>query len=361
MMARIHAHPNIELFLNSTVKEVNGSLANFKSVISHNGDERQVAHGTVIVASGAERYVPTECMYGQDGRVVRNYDQQELMSGGKLKTDAVVFIQCVGSRTPERRYCSRTCCQESIKNALRIREQNPASQVYVLYRDIRTYGLREKFYRRAREMGVKFIRYADGQLPEVAPHNGRLQVTTVDQMTHETVRLDADTVVLGAATVPNPGNKELAQLLKVPLSEEGFFLEAHRKLRPVDFATDGIFLCGAAHSPMGLREALAQAAGAAARAATVLSQKTIMLEPTISHVLEDKCDGCAYCVDPCPFHAITLVEYLQNGDTKKRVKVDEAVCKGCGTCQATCPKGGIEVWHFRPDQLIAEIHAALNL
>ncbi len=361
MMARIHAHPNIELFLNSSVKEVNGSLANFKSVIAHKGEEREVAHGAVIVATGAERYVPKECLYGQDPRVVRNYDQQELMSGGKLKTDSVVFIQCVGSRTPERPYCSRTCCQESIKNALRIREHNPASQVYVLYRDIRTYGLREKFYRHAREMGVKFIRYADGQLPEVAPHNGRLQVSVVDQMTHETVRLHADTVVLGAATVPNPGNKELAQLLKVPLSEEGFFLEAHRKLRPVDFATDGIFLCGTAHSPMGLREALAQAAGAAARAATVLSQQTIMLEPTISHVLEDKCDGCAYCVDPCPFHAITLVEYQHNGETKKRVKVDEAVCKGCGTCQATCPKGGIEVWHFRPEQLIAEIHAALNL
>ncbi len=361
MMARVRRHPHIELFLKGTVKAVNGSLGNFRSLIGHDGEEHEVAHGVVIVATGAERYKPTECFYGQDERVVRNYDQQELMVGGKLKTDSVVFIQCVGSRTPERPYCSRTCCQESIKNALRIREQNPASQVYVLYRDIRTYGLREKFYRRAREMGVKFIRYADGQLPDVAQHNGRLRVTTLDQMTHETVALDADTVVLGTATVPNPGNKELAQLLKVPLSEEGFFLEAHRKLRPVDFATDGIFLCGAAHSPMGLREALAQAAGAAARAATVLSQETIMLEPTISHVIEEKCDGCAYCVDPCPFHAITLIEYGQNGETKKRVKVDEAVCKGCGTCQATCPKGGIEVWHFRPEQLIAEIHAALNV
>jgi heterodisulfide reductase subunit A-like polyferredoxin len=361
MMARVRRHPNIELFLNSTVKAVNGSLGNFKSVLAHNGEEREVAHGVVIVATGAERYQPTECLYGRDERVVRNYDQQELMTGGKLKTDAVVFIQCVGSRSPERPYCSRTCCQESIKNALRIKEQNPAGQVHVLYRDVRTYGLRERFYRRARELGVKFIRYADEQLPEVAAHNGRLRVTTVDQMTHATLALDADTVVLGAATVPNPGNKALAQLLKVPLTEDGFFLEAHRKLRPIDFATDGIFLCGAAHSPMGLREALAQAAGAAARAATILSQKTIMLEPTISHVLEDKCDGCAYCVDPCPFKAVTLVEYQQNGETKKRVKVDEAVCKGCGTCQATCPKAAIEVWHFRPEQLIAEIHAALNL
>ncbi len=361
MMARVRRHPNIELFLNSTVKAVNGSLGNFTSVVADSGREREVPHGVVILATGAERYQPTECLYGQDPRVVRNYDQQELITGGKLKTDAVVFIQCVGSRTPERPYCSRTCCQESIKNALRIREQNPTSRVHVLYRDVRTYGLRERFYRRARELGVKFIRYADGQLPEVAQHNGRLCVTTVDQMTRETVVLEADTVVLGAATVPNPGNKELAQILKVPLTEDGFFMEAHRKLRPIDFASDGIFLCGGAHSPMGLREALAQAAGAAARAATVLSQKTIMLEPTISHVIEEKCDGCAYCVDPCPFKAITLIEYQQDGDIKKRVKVDEAVCKGCGTCQATCPKGGIEVWHFRPEQLLAEIHAALNI
>jgi len=153
----------------------------------------------------------------------------------------------------------------------------------------------------------------------------------------------------------------LAQLLKVPLGEEGFFLEAHRKLRPVDFASDGIFLCGAAHSPMGLREALAQAAGAAARAATILSRDVIDLEPTISHVVNESCDGCAYCVDPCPYKAITVVEYQTDGETKKRVAVNESICKGCGTCQATCPKNAIFVWHFRPEQLLAEIHAALEV
>jgi len=291
---------------------------------------------------------------------VRNYDVEQLMAAGKLRTDSVVLVQCVGSRTAERPYCSRNCCAESIKIALRIREENPASQVYVLYRDIRTYGLRERSYRRARELGVKFIRYPDQQLPEVTPHNGRLRVTTEDQLTRSLIHLEADTVVLAAATVPNPGNKELGQLLKVPLGEEGFFLEAHRKLRPVEFASDGIFLCGTAHSPMGLREALAQAGGAAARAATILSRDVIDLEPTISHVVNESCDGCAYCVDPCPYKAITLVEYQVNGDTKKRVEVNESICKGCGTCQATCPKNAIFVWHFRPEQLLAEIHAALE-
>jgi heterodisulfide reductase subunit A2 len=362
LTARAHSHPNIKLFLNSQVTAVSGSIGNFKSTIAiQDGQPHEVEHGVVIVATGAERYLPTECLYGKDPRVLRNYDVEAQMSAGKLKTDSVAFIQCVGSRDSERPYCSRNCCTESIKTALRIREQNPASQVYVFYRDIRTYGLRERSYRRAREMGVKFIRYPDQQLPDVAPHNGRLRVATEDQFTKTPIELEADTVVLAAATVPNPGNKELGQLLKVPLGEEGFFLEAHRKLRPVDFATDGIFLCGAAHSPMGLREALAQAAGAAARAATILSRDVIDLEPTISHVVHENCDGCAYCVDPCPYKAITLVEYQVNGETKKRVEVNESICKGCGTCQATCPKNAIFVWHFRPEQLLAEIHAALEV
>jgi len=362
MMARIHSHPNIQLFLNSQVTAVLGSIGNFKSTIAiQDGQQFEVGHGVVIVATGAERYQPTECLYGQDPRVVRNYDVEQLMAAGKLKTDSVVLIQCVGSRTPERSYCSRNCCAESIKIALRIREENPVSQVYVLYRDIRTYGLREHSYRKARELGVRFIRYPDWQLPEVTPHNGRLHVTTEDQLTRTRIELEADTVVLAAATVPNPGNKELGQLLKVPLGEEGFFLEAHRKLRPVDFASDGVFLCGTAHSPMGLREALAQGGGAAARAATILSRDVIDLEPTISHVVHDNCDGCAYCVDPCPFKAITVVEYQVDGATKKRVQVNESICKGCGTCQATCPKNAIFVWHFRPEQLLAEIHAALEV
>lgn len=363
LLARVRTHPNIETHLASVVTAVSGSLGNFHSTITHthDGRQREVAHGVIIVATGAERYRPVECLYGQDARVVLNPELEDILASGKFRADSVVFIQCVGSRVPERPYCSRACCTDTVRNALRIKERNPDCQVYVLYRDIRTYGLRERFYRQARDQGVKFIRYADERLPEVVRSNGRLRVLSEDQLTHAPVELDADAVVLAAAIVPNPGNKELGQLLKVPLSEEGFFLEAHRKLRPIDFATDGIFLCGAAQSPMGLRIAMAQAAGTAARAATILSRKVIDLEPIISHVIPESCDGCAYCVDPCPFRAIKLVEYQVNGETKKRVEVNEAVCKGCGTCMATCPKNAIFVWHFRPQQLLAEIHAALNV
>jgi heterodisulfide reductase subunit A len=178
---------------------------------------------------------------------------------------------------------------------------------------------------------------------------------------NETVQLLVDNVILATATIPRDGNKELAQMLKVPLSEDRFFLEAHKKLRPIDFATDGIFLCGNAHSPLGIEETISQALGAAARAATILSKKQIDLEPTISHVVEENCDGCAYCVDPCPFKAITLIEYEVNGEMKKRVQVNESICKGCGTCMATCPKKAIYVWHFRPEMLSAEVKAALGV
>lgn len=361
LMARARTHPNIELLLNSRLTAVTGSLGNFRSTVAQDSTTREIAHGVIIVATGAEVYRPAECLYGQDPRVVLNTEVEDLIASGKLQAQSVAFIQCVGSRTAERPYCSKSCCTDTIRNALEIKQRNPDCEVSVLYRDIRTYGLRERFYRQARELGVRFIRYPDDRLPEVKPHNGRLAVWAEDCLTQKQVELAADAVVLAAATVPNPGNKELAQMLKVPLSEEGFFLEAHRKLRPIDFATDGIFLCGAAQAPTGLRLAMAQAAGTAARAATILSRDIIDLEPTISHVIEEKCDGCAYCVDPCPFKAIKLVEYTVDGETKKRVEINEAVCKGCGTCQATCPKDAVFVWHFRPEQLRAEIYAALNI
>jgi heterodisulfide reductase subunit A len=282
--------------------------------------------------------------------------------------DSVVMIQCVGSRNAERPYCSRICCSQAVKNAMVIKEKQPETAVYILYRDIRTYGLLEKYYRKAREKGVIFMRFEDDAEPEVSSPendgaNAKLTVTVHDAMLDDRVELKVDRVVLSTATVPQPDAGHLAQLLKVPLTQDGFFQEAHLKLAPVEFATEGIYLCGMAHYPKkAITESVIQAKAAAGRAATVLSRPVIEISPTISHVLIDKCDGCAYCVDPCPYKAITLIEYENDaGQTKKRVVVDETICKGCGTCQATCPKDAIFVSHFKLDQLRAMTMAALEM
>ncbi|MCS6805818.1 MAG: FAD-dependent oxidoreductase, partial [Blastocatellia bacterium] len=363
LIATVTAHPNIRVYTNAALAEVKGSLGNFESKIAAggNGATTEIRHGVIVVATGAQTYTPTEFLYGQDDRVLLHHQLEERIASNGFRAKSVAFIQCVGSRNKERPYCSRTCCSETIKHALKLKERDPDMQVYVLYREMRTYGFREAYYTKARKLGVAFIRYADDRPPTVVQRNGRLAVIVRDETLGETIELLVDHVILAAATIPREDNKELAQLLKVPLSEDRFFLEAHRKLRPLDFATDGIFLCGNAHSPLAIEEVISQALGAAARAATILSKDTIELEPTISHVVTENCDGCAYCVDPCPFKAITLVEYVVNGEVKKRVEVNEAICKGCGTCMATCPKRAIYVWHFRPEQLLAEVKAALGV
>ncbi len=363
LIASVTSHKNIHVYTNATLTEVKGSLGNFESKITVGGNGRavEIRHGVIIVATGAQTYKPAEFLYGQDQRVLLHRELEQRLAAGEFRANTVAFIQCVGSRTPERPYCSRTCCSETIKLALRLKERQPETQVYVLYRELRTYGFREAYYTKARQRGVAFIRFADDKPPTVVGHNGKLSIVVHDETLGETIQLLVDTVVLAAATIPHEGNKDLGQLLKVPLSEDKFFLEAHRKLRPIDFATDGIFLCGNAHSPLDVEEVISQALGAAARAATILSRDQIELEPTISHVVNENCDGCAYCVDPCPFKAITLIEYEVGGEIKKRVEVNEAICKGCGTCMATCPKKAIFVWHFRPEQLQAEVKAALGL
>lgn len=363
ILALVKAHENISVHTNAALVEVKGSLGNFQSKISSGGISAvsEVRHGIVIVATGADSLKPNEYLYQQDDRVLLSEELEERIGADRFTGKTIAFIQCVGSRTPERPYCSRTCCSETIKHALQLKERWPETQVYVLYRELRTYGFREAYYSKARKLGVAFLRFADDKPPIVVGHNGKLSVIVHEVLLGKTVQLLVDNVILAAATIPRETNKELAQMLKVPLSEDKFFMEAHRKLRPIDFATDGIFLCGNAHSPLGIDETISQALGAAARAATILSKKQIELEPTISHVVDENCDGCAYCVDPCPFKAITLVEYEVNGEMKKRVEVNESICKGCGTCMATCPKKAIFVWHFRPEMIQAEIKAALGM
>ncbi|HEY4722433.1 MAG TPA: 4Fe-4S binding protein, partial [Anaerolineae bacterium] len=327
LIRRTLAHPNIHTFLNAEVAAFEGSIGKFKTTLTLASDQSNpiIHHGVVIVATGAQAYQPTEYLYGQDSRVLTQLELEEQLANQKPKIQnlkSVAMIQCVGSRTAERPYCSRLCCGQAVKNALEIKKINPETEVYILYRDIRTYGLLEPYYRLAREAGVLFIRFEADRPPQLAA-NGSLQLTVHDAMLEADVLLDVDRLVLSVAVVARSDAAQLAQLLKVPRTQDGFFQEAHLKLRPVDFANDGIFLCGMAHYPKkAVHESVTQAMAAAGRAATVLANRVIEIEPTISHVVEEKCDGCAYCVDPCPFKAIKLIEYQNEaGQTKKRVQV----------------------------------------
>ena len=319
----------------------------------------EVEHGVVIVATGAEVFKPNEYLYGQDDRVTTQVEFEAALAAGDVEANTVVMIQCVGSRDDDRPYCSRLCCTHAIRNALKLKELRPQANVFVLYRDIRTYGFREKYYRLAREKGVRFIRYEPERKPVVSAQDDALRVEAWDPILERELEIDCDQVVLSAAVVAREDGAALAQMLKVPLNQERFFLEAHLKLRPVDFAVDGVFLCGLAHAPKSLDETISQAMASASRAATILSKDELPLEAAISEVVDKNCDGCAYCIDPCPYQALTLIEYMRDGAVKKTVETNEALCKGCGVCQATCPKLGIFIRHYKLDQIAAVVEAAL--
>ncbi len=364
-------HPRIRSYTGASIENVAGTIGNFTTTLQFDGGPAEVEHGVFVVATGAREHSPTEYLYGRDPRVMTQRQlEQRLASGGgdgllhangKGAQETVVMIQCVGSRDSERPYCSRVCCTEAMKNALRIKAIAPETNVYVLYRDLRTYGFRESSYTEARRQGVAFVRYDSSCKPVVEAHATGLRVSVLDQTLSLPLAIAADAVVLSVGIEPHEENRRLAQLLKVPVNSEGFFLEAHMKLRPVDFATDGIFLCGLAHSPKDLEETILQSQATAARAAAILTQDHLEMEATISEVVDERCDGCAYCVDTCPYQAITLVEYMSSGNVKRVVEVDETTCKGCGCCQATCPKNGIFIRGFTLEQIEAQVHAAMGV
>ncbi|UCC70970.1 MAG: FAD-dependent oxidoreductase [Gemmatimonadota bacterium] len=360
---RVQSHPRISLYMESALSAVDGSVGNFTSTISQNGTKTQVAHGVALVATGATEYEPKEYLYGEHPRVVTQRTLEEWISDDRAELQelrSVVMIQCVGSREEARPYCSRICCSQAVKNAIVLKQIRPEIAVTVLYRDMRTYGTLEEYYRKARDIGVRFIRYEEDRRPEVSSTNGALHVSTLDPVLNATLHIDCDTVVLAPAIVPRSDTEDIGKLFKVPLNQDRYFLEAHMKLRPVDFATDGVFMCGLAHSPKSVAESVVQADAAAARAATILSKENIALEATISELIDDNCDGCAYCIEPCPYNALTLIEYMHKGAIKKAVDRDAALCKGCGVCQATCPKQGIFIRNFRLEQLSAMVDAALQ-
>jgi len=360
LVQRVQAAETIRLHVGAEIAAISGSMGKFRTKVREaDGQEVEFDHGAVIVATGAEEYRPTEYLYGEDPRVVTQLELEERLHAGRNGARRIVMIQCVGSRDAERPYCSRVCCTGAITNALEVKKADPSAEVAILYRDIRTYGMREEIYTAARAAGVLFVRFEDEDKPRVEANGGALRVTVNDALMKRPLEIAADLVVLSAGIVPRTTNKALAQFLKVPLTQDGFFLEAHMKLRPVDFATEGVYVCGTAHAPKAVDESIIQAGAAAGRATTLLSKEAITLEPTISRVIDENCDGCAYCVEPCPYKAITLIEFMKDGQIKKTVESDPSLCKGCGVCMATCPKKGITVDHFRLDQIQAMVDAAL--
>jgi heterodisulfide reductase subunit A len=360
LIARIEENPLVRVYLKSTVRTVSGFVGNFVStVVDDEGHQSLVEHGAAILATGGRAHEPAEYLYNQDPNVclALELDAEMARDPDRFRHMATaVFIQCVGSREPDRPYCSKICCTHSIESALRLREMNPNIGVYILYRDIRTYGAREDLYREARSKGITFIPYSVEEKPKVVQQDGRLKITVRDQALKCLVDIQADILTLASAIVPCDDNETLSRLYKVSMNQEGFFLEAHVKLRPVDFATDGLFLAGLAHYPKPMEETIAQAQAAAARAGALLSKDFIVTEGVVATVNEELCQGCGLCVALCPFEALQIVDTPQG----RKVQIIDVACKGCGVCAATCYRHAINVNGFTDTQLESQIAACLN-
>jgi len=358
LIKKVESHPNVEVLFNSTVTDPSGFIGNFSTTVTTPKGERQIEHGVTILATGGAPYKPEEYLYGANPNVMTLFEIDKLINEKDAKATGAqqaVFIQCVGSREPQRPYCSRLCCTHSVESALALKKLNPEMDVFILYRDMRTYGEKELLYKEAREQGVMFIRFDLESKPQVEQTaDGKLKLTITDPILERAIVLQPDLLALAAAVLPNP-TEELGELFKVSRNAEGFFAEAHAKLRPVDFATDGIFMAGLAHYPKPMDESIAQAKAAAGRAATILAQELVEVEPIVSTVDQSLCIGCGLCEASCPFGAIKLVEVAGKGWRAENIS---ALCKGCGICAAGCPQRAIDMAHFRDKQILAYIHMA---
>jgi heterodisulfide reductase subunit A len=365
LIQKIYKHPLIHVYTNAAITEATGYVGNFVTTVQSDRGTIEIKHGATVLAIGADLYTPVEYLYGEDDRVMTHLELEEkIISGDEKVTNAqcLVMIQCVGCRNEDRNYCSRICCSESVKNALLLKEKNPEADIYVLFRDVRTYGFKEDYYREAADKGVKFIRYEPEDPPQVEPgesdEDGRpvLKVTTTEYILGDKVEIAADIIALAAAIVPSESTKEIANLFKVTLSPDGFFKEAHVKLRPVEFATDGVYLCGLAHYPKFIQETINQAYGAAGRALTLLSHDIVTASGSVCEVDEKRCMGCGACAAVCTYGALELRDTKQG----KKVFVNPVLCKGDGLCNAKCPTGAISLRHYTDEEVIAEIDAVTD-
>ncbi len=360
---KVYKNPLIHVSHEATIKEVSGYLGNFKTTLETEGRIKTIKHGASVLAIGADVYKPTEYLYGESDKVFTHIDLGgEIVKGNKdvINAESLVMIQCVGCRNEDRNYCSRVCCGHAVKNALKLKEKNPEMRIYILFRDMRTYGFKEDAYREASEKGVQFIRYTPEDKPQVeaAKEGGKdiIRVTVLDPILGQRLELDADILSLAAAVIPSESTREIASHFKVTLSPDEFFKEAHVKLKPVEFATDGVFLCGTAHYPKHIPETIIQAYGAAGKVLTLLSSDTVVASGSVARVNEYDCVSCGACITACTYDAI------QFHDTKKGKKaiVNPILCKGDGLCNAKCPTNAIVLKHFTNEALFGQIDVAVS-
>jgi heterodisulfide reductase subunit A len=356
LVKAVESEARIKVHLKTVLAGVEGFVGNFKSTLSSNGNQEVLEHGVAVMATGASELKPAEYGYGQSPKIVTGLElDRKFMDpqSGLDKVDTAVFIQCVGSREPQRPYCSRVCCTHSIHSALELKKRNPAMSIFILYRDIRTYGEREYLYKEARAQGIIFIRYNLDHKPEVVIAGDTVTVTTVDHVLGTPIAIETDVLTLASAVLPN-SDKQLAEFFKVPVNDDGFFIERHAKLGPSEFATDGVYLCGMAHYPKPIDESIAQGKAAAARAVTLLAKDKLFASGTVAETDPMLCSSCGVCVSICPYSAPSFIA----ADARMfagKAQINPVLCKGCGLCVASCRSGAIHLKGFDNDQIFAQI------
>ncbi|MGD8815225.1 MAG: FAD-dependent oxidoreductase, partial [Anaerolineales bacterium] len=374
LISKIETHPEITVHLSSEVVATSGFVGNFSSKIRSSGGEiQELSHGATVVATGGQEYRGQEYGYGTDPRILTQQTFEAHLACEAGLTDArpetaidlssvqrLAMIQCIG---PAEEYCARICCTTALKNALLFKRMNPKSQVVIFHRDLRAYGFKERLYQQALEAGIVFWRYDPAQPPQVSvdASSDALRIQSWESAFGEQMAFQADLLILSTPAIPAEGHRELGTILKVPVDMDGWFLEAHVKLRPVEFASSGVFLAGAAHYPKLLDETIVQAQAAASRAATVLSRETLSAGGAVANIDPLLCVGCLTCVRICPFGVPQILpEEVGVGGVNGAAYIEPSACQGCGTCVGECPANAIELLHYRHDQIECAVCSLLE-